>query len=911
MKLTKNFKVWLPFDSSATKNLQGENWTAYGNATIGSANAFFKNALQLDGSSYIQSGEFELGGQDFTVDGWCYTDPSCVGGARVFNIHLTPDTGNSLVHLRHPYGNSKWRLATNTLARVGSNVNIQDSGVDPTGGLHHFAVVYQYAEKLMTFYVDGVRKARQTNCPQFTRKNFIVEVGVQFFSSTESYYFTGTVDEFRIYDGVALWKENFSPPNVDEYKFINIDFEFDAERRVKNPLLSWRYDNYGSADFLTVSGTTLQNLPKTKSKFGSAFYQTSHTKCFDIAATKEIWIKFDVFTTLANRWRAYNDATGSSSDGICSQTDGRLNFWVNNELAEEFSNYVKNRLQTYLLHMKSDSAKGILEVWQDGEKIYSYSGNLNNGDDFANIYLQSDGSGTFFSNVIISNDIIELNEDASLVGVLWTWNFDAERVISNRVLNAKMNTATKVLLHFDDDSDPYKDDCKNSWTSENNPAVSSENAKFGKALQLDSEDKTLTLDGKITLGGKDFSVAGWLYVPASETTDKYGRISRRIFSIGYLLNLGFYTIMNGSPSNWYMALSTWINANAAAQSDLSGYALNNGLNVGDRLLHFELDYDYSEKTMTFYIDGKEYVKRTNCPQYDRKEFSVKFGSCVATIDDFRIVDGYMLHTKNFIPPTAPYDISEKWIEFNSDIERRIFNKITKNFDVERLIFNKIEKYFDVERILKYKAELQNFYFDIERKLFAEVEIYFDTERKLPHYITDFSKNFQEIEIEIASQQLTDRLTLTTVKPMKILEQVKGVYLDYFFDVRIEETSERGILTTCQCCSDIDEILYTQFDYKIERDFVCYTIDYTTGKITNREVYPAAGWVLPDDVSGEIIAKAYASSHLEIISAAIGKELVAHFDDFVSDAEIEQEKITYADLLSNLFGWTSRLPHLKI
>lgn len=138
---TENLKVWLSFSESPTKNFQGENWTAYGNPTIN------QNSLQLDGSSYIQSGEIELGGQDFTIDGWCYTDPNCAEGARIFNIHLSPDTGNTLVQLRHPAGSSKWRLITNTLARVGGNTNSQDSGINPAGELHHFAVVYQYTEK--------------------------------------------------------------------------------------------------------------------------------------------------------------------------------------------------------------------------------------------------------------------------------------------------------------------------------------------------------------------------------------------------------------------------------------------------------------------------------------------------------------------------------------------------------------------------------------------------------------------------------------------------------------------------------------------------------------------------------------------------------------------------------------------
>ena len=51
--------------------------------------------------------------------------------------------------------------------------------------------------------------------------------------------------------------------------------------------------------------------------------------------------------------------------------------------------------------------------------------------------------------------------------------------------------------------------------------------------------------------------------------------------------------------------------------------------------------------------------------------------------------------------------------------------------------------------------------------------------------------------------------------------------------------------------------------------------------------------------------------MQIISAGLGKELVAQFDNFVSDMDIEQKNVTYADLISNLFGWTSRLPQMLI
>lgn len=171
----------------------------------------------------------------------------------------------------------------------------------------------------------------------------------------------------------------------------------------------WRYENAGTADLLSVSGTTLTGLDATQAKNGIAFYQTKRTKCFDIPATSEIWIKFDVYTTLSKRWRAYNQL--SNSTGICSQTSGTLDFWVSDNNVQAFSNVVKNQLQTILLHMVSNSSAGVVEAWIDGDRLYTYNGNVDNGSDFADIYLQSDGSGTFFSNVIISNAQIDINDD--------------------------------------------------------------------------------------------------------------------------------------------------------------------------------------------------------------------------------------------------------------------------------------------------------------------------------------------------------------------------------------------------------------------------------------------------------------------------------------------------------------------
>ena len=174
---------------------------------------------------------------------------------------------------------------------------------------------------------------------------------------------------------------------------------------------TWQYENAGTADTLTTGGTTLNNLPLSQSRTGSAFYQTTYQKCFDLPATSEVWIKFDVYFNGSNRWRAYNGGTNGTT-GITAQTNGYCSLVQNSAVIQNTAKICKtNTLQTVLLHMQAGSSDGVIEAWGDGALIYSYSGDVNHGSDFADLYLQSDGAGTFFSNVIISNAQIGLNQN--------------------------------------------------------------------------------------------------------------------------------------------------------------------------------------------------------------------------------------------------------------------------------------------------------------------------------------------------------------------------------------------------------------------------------------------------------------------------------------------------------------------
>lgn len=229
-----------------------------------------------------------------------------------------------------------------------------------------------------------------------------------------------------------------------EINSLPISLYCDVARRVKNVDKTWTYANVGTAESLLTSGTTLNNLPTTQSKTGSAFYQTTREKCFDIPATSEVWLKFDVYFDGTNRWRAYNGGSNGTT-GISTQTDGGLSIFANDiNVSPNGANIAgickKNQLQTVLLHMISDVSEGIIEAWLDGTFVYRYSGNVNEGLDFSDVYLQSDGAGTFFSNIIISNSEVALDTNLEKVSV----EFDVKRTVKKSV-SVALDVSRRVL----------------------------------------------------------------------------------------------------------------------------------------------------------------------------------------------------------------------------------------------------------------------------------------------------------------------------------------------------------------------------------------------------------------------------------------------------------------------------------
>lgn len=445
-----NLVSWLRFDSSPTADKSGETWQAIGNPTISD------NALQLDGSSCLKLyGGLYLGGQDFTIRGKATMASTAQRWGGLFALN-----GNNLRLIRYDNTSSAFERGYKTkLARLNVSPELTTR--------FDFEIDYEHATGTWRTFFNGELIETYTNSLARTYYANVFIGGNGDNATTGGGHWGGTIEEFQIFDGVALHTENFTPPTAADYAAlateydalgtnvaivadverivrnkIAVSFAVDVERKVKN---KWRYVNMGDVHDLTQTQSYLTNLPEDKSKTGVAFYQTTRAKCFDIPATPEIWAKFDVYFDGSNRWRAFNGGDNSNpyNVGITAQTSGNLSLVQNSAVKQSASGICKtNQLQTVLLHMVSGT-NGLIEAWVDGTKIYTFNGDVNHGDDFADFYLQSDGAGTFFSNVIISNSEIGLNDGWQKISI------DAERQIKKPVqitLDVQRELITTIVV---------------------------------------------------------------------------------------------------------------------------------------------------------------------------------------------------------------------------------------------------------------------------------------------------------------------------------------------------------------------------------------------------------------------------------------------------------------------------------
>lgn len=151
-------------------------------------------------------------------------------------------------------------------------------------------------------------------------------------------------------------------------------------------------------------------------------------------------------------------------------------------------------------------------------------------------------------------------------------------------------------------------------------------------------------------------------------------------------------------------------------------------------------------------------------------------------------------------------------------------------------------------------------------------------KRLKATATPITQNFRDHGIRSFSMvlgelTLSDTFQLETVQPMNIDDVVQGQIFDYHFHFLVEETSQRDLIQTVNGMYSKDALLYTAINATVSELNVSY----------------------------------YARQ----IATALGLDVNMVCDDFIPSQNFENAGMTYQDMISALFGWTSKLPQRQI
>ena len=763
-----------------------------------------------------------------------------------------------------------------------------------------------------------------------------VENGANF----ENFYLQ-TPNANNLFSNVIISNERIGlGENVINYGLTSV-LDFDLQREIT----TWRYENYGTADLLTVAGTTVA-LNKNQSRYYSGFYQPQRIKCFDIPATKEIWIKCDinvVSNISSSRIRIYNAPNKNTVNGW-STYGGSLTtsycYWVNGTSYDGGYRILRNDegdgKQPFLLHMKSGVTDGFLEFYflsKTNSTYRSFTGNVNNGNDFDNVFIQMDGTNIQVSDLIISSTEVRINEHCKMpltvlsdttrsLGKSYEILFDVERQILNAshdgVIALDFHLNRIISKQYEIDFDITRE--VNVWRYDN----------YGTADLLSVPGTTIALRKTQSLYYSGFQAT-------ASRQNYFGIPNTKEIWIKFDLYFGanYQTLFVGS-----------LDGENPSQVRLNCCGTNSDYHrmiftFGNRVVDDQSNQLYSQTLYRVLVHMKSDATNGKIELFLSDSYNLSYTGNVNDGNDFANV--YIQASNYNSITTYPYVsnviISNGEIRLDENCKMPLNNSfdairsIANAFTFEVAMLRDIANAFAFEVamlrdivlsqsfLLDTLRYLQNvLYIDVDvcRIVKMSLEINYDTVRTMPHSVMlsiieqageitpgsgvptteNDTGGLQSIEISIAEQELTDRVSFTGTLPMQIFDQIKGQYLDYEYNMRIESRHQQGALYTYNCCSDIDEILYKQLDYHIPATEIIY-IDASGNEMSH---------INPQE---EGVPIARASKHIIKIAETLGKQPVMQFDDFKSTVDIEAGGVTYNDLIRDIFGWTGRLPHKKI
>ena len=259
-----------PFSDSSGKGHVLNN----SGATITGSQYVFNNAsAYFNGSSYVtvpNNSDFNLGSIDFTIDFW---------------VNFSSTAGS--IDLISKYHGSNSALQDWTISVSGGNLNfVYHDGTSvqtfssafssSTGTWYHIAVVRDNTN--LRLFVNGLMIGTH-NIGSSTIRHTAVDMllGVR---SGLSNYLSGYLDEVRIYRKVAVWNENFIPPNAAQH---GLEIEDVLLLHLSESTL---IDSSGSTHSITNNNVTVSSA---QSKFGGSSAYFNGTSSYLSIADSDDW----------------------------------------------------------------------------------------------------------------------------------------------------------------------------------------------------------------------------------------------------------------------------------------------------------------------------------------------------------------------------------------------------------------------------------------------------------------------------------------------------------------------------------------------------------------------------------------------------------------------------------------------
>ena len=483
---------------------------------VSTTNAKNGKALQLDGTGCLYLDNITMGGQDFTVDFWVYLDSTTAENSRIFSIR-NKSTDYMMVTLQRGSGNAIKMWYSNYEGCTQDNGTTKSyTNSSNIGNLIHIAIVYQnkvgtsLSQPTFRVYINGTqRMVTGNNAPGYIEQNCRIEIGGLCNGNQKM---IGALDEIAIHNGVRLWTGGFTPPTSSYYD--TLEFGFDTNLIVRNPPMEWKYSNPGDGSLLTIPATTVSDPFRNRTVTQTGFYQNSRQACFGIAATKELWFRCDISgAQYANgsRFRIYSEDASSVNGINCyGQENPPVLLWHNGTEQKSSLTLMNRIIYTIWLHMKSDATNGKIEyrIYNDEYNIDysdSYTGNVNNGADFANFYIQMDGTYIIASNIMIANTPIDISEGwlANIFSTNllintsepMTARFDTDLIINAIVENGfdtYLNVTRNISENYDTNLEVYRTETLNFDTVINYPYTVSSNDSTMQSVSISLQEQQLT-----------------------------------------------------------------------------------------------------------------------------------------------------------------------------------------------------------------------------------------------------------------------------------------------------------------------------------------------------------------------------------------------------------------------------------